>query len=304
MRSDENRPGAALTGTVFSIERYAVHDGGGIRTMVYLKGCPLRCLWCANPEGQASHPELFRFPESCIRCGRCVTACPTGAAADEMAASLCTACGVCVDACPAGGRKLFGERLTVEQVVHHVLKDRAFYRRSAGGVTLSGGEPAHQAEFGRAVLAACRAHGLDTAVETCGYAPFTDLAGLAEYCDLFLYDLKHMNRDVHRQLTGVPNDLILDNLKRLAGLRPVLVRMPIIPGHNDGVENLDEMAEFLHHLSPVPPVELLPYHNYGSAKYARAGRTYAIPEVHLPSTDAMHVLAARMQALGIACQVG
>jgi pyruvate formate lyase activating enzyme len=305
MTSGDEGEGAAPTGTVFSIERYAVHDGGGIRTMVYLKGCPLKCLWCANPEGQARDPELFRFPERCIGCGRCDAACPTKAARSEGGASTsCTVCGRCVEACPAEARKRFGRSMTVEQVVREILKDRAFYRRSGGGVTLSGGEPATQAEFGRAVLAACQAHGLDTAVETCGFAPFAALAGLAAHCDLFLYDLKHMDPDAHRRLTGVPNEIILANLQRLAGLRTILVRVPIIPGSNDGADNLAALARFVSGLSPVPEIELLPYHNYGSAKYARAGRSYALCDVALPTTDYMQSLAAQIRAAGVPCHVG
>ena len=305
MTFGEEHTGIGLTGTVFSIERYAVHDGDGIRTMVYLKGCPLRCLWCANPEGQASDPELFTFPERCIACGRCDAVCPTGTARrDGAEVTSCAACGRCSDACPAEARRLFGRQITVEQVVQEILKDRAFYRRSGGGVTLSGGEPAVQAEFGCAVLSACRKHGLDTAVETCGYASFSRLANLAEHCELFLYDLKHMDSEAHRRLTGVPNDLILENLQRLARMRAVAVRVPVIPGYNDGAENLTALARFVASLSPVPVIELLPYHNYGSAKYARSGREYALTNLPLPSAEHMQGLAARIESLGVSCHVG
>ena len=305
MTSGESVTVAGPTGTVFSIERYAVHDGSGIRTMVYLKGCPLRCVWCANPEGQVHDAELIRFPERCIACDGCAAVCASGAAGIEpMPEAVCARCGRCAAACPADARKLFGREMTVAAVMEEVLKDRAFYRRSGGGVTLSGGEPAAQPAFAHAVLSACHAHGLDTAIETCGYAAFAQLALLAAECDEVLFDLKHMDSDTHRRLTGVGNELILENVRRLTPMAAVRIRVPVIPGYNDGADHLAALAGFASRLAPVPEIELLPYHNYGSAKYARAGRVYALSDVALPTAEQMHALAAVVQAAGVPCSVG
>ena len=306
MRSAESSAGPPI-GTVFSIERYAVHDGGGIRSIVYLKGCPLRCLWCANPEGQEVRPQVFSFPERCIGCGHCEAACPGGAArpASGHAPAVCEGCGRCADACPADARRLFGREMTVAEVLQVVLKDRVFYRKSGGGVTLSGGEPTAQADFARALLAACRGRGLDTAMETCGHTSFPLLAGLAEHLNLILYDIKHMDRDAHRRLTGVPNDLILENLRRLGALGvPVLVRVPVIPGYNDAPANLTATASFVAGMPAVQAVELLPYHNYGSGKYAHCGRAYPLPDLPLPTRERMQELAAIIESEGVPCRVG
>lgn len=306
MRSAEGPAGPPI-GTVFSIERYAVHDGGGIRTLVYFKGCPLRCLWCANPEGLEARPQLFSFPERCIGCGHCEAACPHGAArpADPTVPPACVGCGRCADVCPADARRLFGQQMSVADVLQVVLKDRAFYRNSGGGITLSGGEPTAQADFARALLAACRRQGLDTAMETCGQTSFPLLAGLAEYLDLILYDLKHMDREAHRQLTGAPNDLILENLTRLGALGvPVLVRVPVIPGHNDDPANLKATAAFAAGVPSVQAVELLPYHNYGTGKYPRCGRAYPLTDLPLPTRERMRELAAIIESEGVPCRVG
>ncbi len=298
-------------GTVFSVERYAVHDGRGIRTMVYLKGCPLRCLWCANPEGQEERPQVLTFPERCIRCGHCEAACPNGAARrgmrldDLQPSTICEGCGRCADVCPAEARRLFGRQMTVGEVLEIVLKDRAFYRKSGGGITLSGGEPTAQAEFGTELLHACHCQGLDTAMETCGYTSFPLLAGMAQHVDEILYDLKHMDREAHRRLTGVPNDPILRNLKRLdAQGHAVVVRVPVIPDFNDSRENLMATAAFVARLSSVRAIELLPYHNYGSGKYRHCGREYALPDLTLPDGDRLQRLSAILEAAGVPCRVG
>jgi pyruvate formate lyase activating enzyme len=299
-------------GNVFSIERYAVHDGAGIRTMVYLKGCPLRCLWCANPEGQDARSQLFFFAERCIGCGRCLAACPSGAARRDgegriaHAPALCQGCGGCVETCHADARRLFGRAMTVAEVMAEVRKDRAFYRQSGGGVTVSGGEPTAQAAFTQQLLRECRRQGLHTAVETCGYCDWPELAAIAEHLDLALYDLKHMNSDAHQRLTGVRNDLILENLRRLAGrgTLEIRVRVPVIPGYNDGEPDVADLAAFVAGLPGVAGVEMLAYHPYGTGKYARCGRVSALGALEPPTQGRLEELAAVIRARGVACTVG
>jgi pyruvate formate lyase activating enzyme len=298
-------------GNVFSIERYAVHDGGGIRTIVYLKGCPLRCLWCANPEGQEERRQLFFFPERCIACGRCVTLCRHGASSRDEVGTIafdpigCQGCGGCVEECYAEARKLFGREMTVDAVMEVVLRDRPFYRQSGGGVTVSGGEPTVQWQFVRALLAACHAGGIHTAMETCGYAPWPHLAAIAEHLDLALYDLKHMDTTEHRRLTGAGNQLVLANLRHLAekGVA-IVVRVPVVPGCNDSPENIASTAAFVAALPNRVAMELLPYHAYGSGKYARCGREYELGDLAPPGRARMEELAALVRAHGLDCTLG
>lgn len=301
-----------MPGNIFSIERYAVHDGAGIRTMVYLKGCPLRCLWCANPEGQEARSQLFFFAERCIACGRCLAACPSGAARRDGEGrithdpALCRGCGGCVETCYAEARRLFGRPMTVAEVMVEVLRDRAFYRQSGGGVTVSGGEPTAQAGFVGELLRECRRQGLHTALETCGHCDWPQLAVIAEQLDLALYDVKHMDPGEHRRLTGVSNDLILSNLRRLAklGTVEIRVRVPVIPGYNDDRQNMAALAEFVADLPAVAGVEMLGYHPYGAGKYARCGRESTLTHLEPPSQDRLEELAGIVRELGVRCQVG
>lgn len=299
-----------MVGNVFSIERYAVHDGDGIRTIVYLKGCPLRCLWCANPEGQEERSQLFFFRDRCVGCGRCVDVCSVGAACRgekggiEHDPTRCLGCGGCVEVCSAGARQLLGRSMSVEEVVAELLKDRPFYRRSGGGVTISGGEPTMQPEFVAELLRECHQRGIHTAIETCGYTSWGNLATLADHLDLVLYDVKHMDSEQHRRLTGVPNKLILENLRRLSRRgQSIVVRVPVIPGYNDSLENLVTLAAFVAELSSVRGVNLLPYHNYGSGKYERCGKKYPLAGLALPERAHVDRLADIIRSCGVACEV-
>lgn len=298
-------------GRIFSIERYAVHDGEGIRTIVFLKGCPLSCLWCANPEGQDPTSQLLFLPDRCIACGRCVDVCPTGAASRsaegeiEQRPMLCRGCGLCAAECCSNARSLAGREVDVAEVMAEVARDVPFYRRSGGGLTVSGGEPVAQPKFTAALLAECHRLGISTAVETCGHAPWETLAAIALHLDEVLYDLKHMDPVEHRRLTGVSNELILENLRRLAGTAvEVIVRVPVVTGCNDSESNLAAVADFVAALDGKRRVELLPYHGYGTPKYQRIGRSYSLAGVEPPGAARLQELAGIVRARGVPCEIG
>lgn len=272
-----------MHGIVFNIQHFSVHDGPGIRTTVFLKGCPLRCAWCHNAEGLEPGRELFFAAERCTGCGNCVKACPRGAVRMENAKAVtdrarCTACGACVKMCLGDARSVCGEELSVEQVMCELRKDLVFYRQSGGGVTLSGGEPLMQPEFAAALLKACRAEGIHTVLDTCGQAPWDSFAAVLPDVKLFLFDLKAWTEAAHRRGTGVGNRLILKNLERLcAAGAQVRVRVPLVPGLTDAPEELSGIAGFLAEL-PVEQVNLLPFHQSGRAKYGRLGHGYALAD--------------------------
>lgn len=274
-------------GTVFNIQKYSVHDGPGVRTLVFLKGCPLRCRWCSNPESMSRQFQILHSADRCTSCGRCASVCPAGvhrgteSAPDRVGhvidrSALCTGCGACVAGCPAAALRVAGQEMTVAQVIDVVLEDSSFYWNSGGGVTVGGGEPTAQPEFAKAILAEAKAEGIHTALETCGQADWEQFRELIPYTDLFLYDLKHICADSHRALTGVSNERILGNLTGLltAGAA-VIVRMPLIPGLNDDRESLGRALRFLESggrgNGSLRGVEVLPYHRFGFGKYAQLG---------------------------------
>jgi pyruvate formate lyase activating enzyme len=295
--------GAAITGRVFNIQRYSLHDGPGIRTTVFLKGCPARCLWCHNPESQAFDPEVVVFEGRCAHCGTCETVCPEGA--PPPGSALCTACGVCVDACPAGARELAGRDMTVGEVLAEVVKDRIFYEQSGGGVTLSGGEPLAQLPFVTALLEGCRRESIATALDTCGFASQESLLRLVPLVDLFLFDVKLVDDERHRALTGLPSGPILDNLRALAAAHPrVWVRVPIVPGHTDSAADLTATAALLAGLPGVRRVDLLPFHRTGAAKARRLGRDYPLESLAPPAPGQLESLAGIFRERGLAVSIG
>lgn len=284
-------------GTIFNIMRFSVNDGPGIRSTVFLKGCPLACPWCHNPESIGKGIEIILRPDRCIHCGVCIDVCAhhAVAAGDGQAVTdraLCTRCGECVPHCYADARALAGKVVTTEEVLHDILRDRIFFDESGGGVTFSGGEPLMQHDFLESLLEACRQEDLHTAVDTTGYTSSSILARIAPLADLFLYDLKMMEDEKHRKHTGVSNVPILENLRRLVEWeRKVIVRIPLIPGVNDDWQNFRSAGEFLASLPSIREVHLLPYHPGAREKYSRLGKIYGFG-VH-GSPDADHVAALR-----------
>jgi pyruvate formate lyase activating enzyme len=283
-----------LTGIVFDLMRFSTRDGPGIRTTVFLKGCPLSCLWCHNPESQRLHPELMFRPNLCISCLACIDACEQGGITLEDGVittdlESCILCEACVAACYSDAREIVGQKMSVVEVMAEIRKDLVFYDESGGGVTFSGGEPLLQTDFLLALLQACKAEGIHTAVDTSGYAAWEEFEAISPYVDLFLYDLKTIDDAVHIQATGVSNALILSNLSKLSQRGSNLrVRVPVIPGINDSPEAIQSLGEFLAALPHPPVVELLPYHLSGVEKYHRLGRSYQLEDIQPPTAETMH----------------
>lgn len=301
-RSDGGTLAGGTKGLIFDIQKFSIHDGPGIRTTVFLKGCPLRCLWCHNPESQARKPEISFLPEKCIQCGYCARVCPSRGHLLENGGHTydrtnCTACGACTRECWSKALERIGREITVEDALAEVMKDRAFYQHSGGGLTLSGGEPLLQFEFTRALLSAAKREGLHSVVETCGQTPGERYAELIPLVDLFYFDFKEADSALHREYTGVGNEAILENLRRLdaAGAAFVL-RCPIISGLNDRTEHFEAIATLARESKNMKEIHILPYHNLGSAKAGRLGGTYPLAGVGLPEDAVVDAWVAAVQA--------
>jgi len=272
-------------GIVTNIQAYSLHDGPGIRTLVFMKGCPLRCQWCCNPECLISNPEAEFYKSKCIKCGTCVEICKRNAINPDLELEsgfkvnkdLCNECGECVKACPVEALKFVGKVVSVDEVFNKVKKDRPFYLTSRGGLTISGGEPLYQIQFTRLLLKRAYEDGINTAIETCGNVPWNHCEQVLPYLDTILYDIKHMDPVKHKQRTGVSNRLILDNLKKLSNTGvSIIVRLPLIPQFNLGQDNAVRIAEFISTLQNVVEINLLPFHQLGKDKYRRLGREYSL----------------------------
>jgi pyruvate formate lyase activating enzyme len=300
-------------GWIWDIKKYALHDGPGIRTTVFFKGCPLTCLWCCNPESHGFGPDLVWIKERCLACDLCLEACPYGSIHVDAAGRRrvdersCDHCGLCARRCPGDAMTVTGRLMDVDEVLREVAKDSAFYDRSGGGLTLSGGEPLAQAEFAGELLRRYKEgeFGSSTTVETCGGVEWEALALVLPHTDLFLYDIKHMDPDEHRRFTGVGNERILENARRIAAAgKRMIVRLPLIPGCNDGDDNLRRTAEFARELPGVEQIDILPYHRLGEAKYPRLDRRFALTGTASPPPDRVAASRRLFEAAGLRVRVG
>lgn len=287
---------------IFEIKRFAVHDGDGIRTTVFFKGCPLKCVWCHNPEGIDFKPQLAYYENKCIGCGECINVCPNEAHFIKNSTHIydrekCSLCGKCTAVCLGDALTFYGKEMTVDELLKLLLEDKDFYETSGGGVTLSGGECLMQADFCEELLKKLKENGIHTAIDTCGFVPKEAFDKVMPYTDIFLYDLKAFEEDVHIKCTGVSNKLILENLKYVDSLgKKVEIRIPFVPDFND--TQITEIAEFLGKLKNITKIKVLPYHNYAGTKYMAINMKNTLPE-KLPSTDEIKTAEACLREQGL-----
>jgi len=299
-----------LTGYIFNIQRYSIHDGPGIRSVVFLKGCPLNCLWCSNPESQEYSPRILHDNGKCMKCNACVSNCSKGAIKLKnnirwIDVKKCNLCGNCLEVCFSNALELIGQEMSVEDVMCEVRKDRDFYFESGGGVTLSGGEPSFQHKFAAEILEQCNKEDIDTALETCGYANWVVLKKLVERVNLVLYDIKHMDPQKHKSFVGKENKIILENAKKIAALgKKMIIRVPIIPTYNDSVRHIQELVEFVISLNTVKEIHLLPYHALGKGKYISLGLEYALEDIKSPAQEEMKRLKEICTNGGLIAHIG
>lgn len=292
-----------LNGIIFNIQRYSIHDGPGIRTTVFLKGCPLICFWCQNPESQEMKAEILLDKSKCASCGQCTISCPAGANSltpegVKIIREKCQGCGECVDVCPNTARRLVGKYMTVDEVTEEILRDRMFYENSGGGVTLSGGEPLMQPDFASQLLRRCKEEGLHTAIETCGFTSWPTVEALLNYTDLVLFDIKCVDPIKHRDATGKDNRLIIENAKKIVKGKTMRVRVPLVPGFNDSDKGIRAILDFVKEelkLSSAD-IDLLPYNKLGENKYERLDREGIRPSLEPQSEERIRLLEALIKS--------
>jgi pyruvate formate lyase activating enzyme len=300
-----------ISGLIFDIKRYAIHDGPGIRTTVFFKGCPLRCQWCHNPESFSAKSQLMYRANRCIACGQCVQACPEKAIQRQEDGKIsiswprCTACRACVKVCPCGALELVGKKMTVTQVMQEITKDVIFYDQSGGGVTFCGGEPLAQPEFLLALLKQCRKMNIHTAVDTSCFAKREIISDIMDMTDLFLCDIKHQDSFKHKEFTGVENTIILDNIRYLSeNGRSIVIRIPIIPGFNDQPETIESLGKLIKEMKNIQRIDLLPYNSGGCHKSERIGLDYSLKEIREPDSKVMRNLADILETMGFKVHIG
>jgi pyruvate formate lyase activating enzyme len=310
LKHEQSRDGAKAI-VVSNIQRFSVHDGPGIRTVVFVQGCPLRCKWCQNPEDMNQKMRLMFYRSVCVGCGACIQACPHQAnytddqGMIQIDRAKCRACGECVKACPAEARKMSGELMTVDQVMQEVVKDEVFFRNTGGGVTLSGGEISMFPDFASELLSHCQRQGIHTAIETCGHAQWDNLWRIAQYSDLILYDLKLADQELSKQWTGVDGDLILYNAKKLTGLgKKLVVRIPLIPGVNDTNRQFNKILDFAKTLDGVDAIHILPFHQIGSSKYEALDLDYGLCEMKTDNDERIKRCKGLAEAAGFRVSLG
>lgn len=301
-------------GVIFNIQKFSIQDGPGIRTTVFLKGCSLSCKWCSNPESQKRYPEIMVEDVKCVRVGKCAEVCPTGAITivdnvRRIDLSKCNLCMKCAEACPARAIEQVGKYMSVGEVMDEIERDSLFYFNSGGGVTASGGEPLDQWQFTRELFRCCKQKEIPTALDTCGYSQWEAIEQVLEYTDLVLYDIKHLDGDKHKESTGVFNDLILSNLRKVVEKVVTWLRIPVIPGFNDSESYFEGLSQFCAELADeangmVEKVSLLPYHDYAVGKYATLGRDYALRGTPRSTEEHIQRLKRIMQSSGLEVTLG
>ena len=302
---DQSKPG----GWIFNIQRYSINDGPGIRTTVFFKGCPLKCAWCSNPESQAMSPQLLFYENLCVKCQHCLQVCPAGAnsigpdGGIKVNRDLCKACGACVAGCSSEARVLSGKFMTPEEVFNIIKKDIPFYRNSGGGVTASGGEATYQPVFLNALFKRCRESGLHTTLDTCGLVRWEVLEEILPATSLVLMDIKHMDSRTHKRLTGVENELILENTRKIAlSQKPIIIRMPLIPGYNDSRENIRSIADFMRQIE-LRRIDILPYHKLGISKYKSLGKEYQLNQIELYKEEEINQIKGFLESSGLEVRI-
>jgi pyruvate formate lyase activating enzyme len=297
-----------MEGVLFNIQRYSLHDGPGIRTIPFLKGCPLSCKWCSNPESQCPQPELIFKKNDCVQCGKCIDVCPQRSISVNnphfIDRNTCIQCGKCTQVCPTQALEMKGKRMTVSDVMRELQKDENLYRRSGGGITLSGGEPLAQPDFTRELLKACKKNGWHTAIETSGFATSEVIDDIFQYVDLALTDIKALDPVLHINNTGVDNRRILENLIKISFITKTIVRIPVIQGVNDNPEEIRNIGGFARLMLNVDTIHLLPYHTYGENKYNLLGKIYLMDNTQKIADNKMTILKNEIESLGFNCHIG